>query len=320
MNAIFHLPEFFDYKEVYRRLFILKDLCPNIFLDNTEIGSIYGNFHGSIWNGGTYSKKMELLTRSQIEQIINYYNHNLEIPLAFTFTNPCIEKEDCFDKYSNLIAEVGHNGMNIIRVASPILEDYLREKYPNYKYSSSVIMTENQPYGDLKKYDSAVVRRIFNNNWLFLNNIACEDRGKLEFICNESCPADCSNMYNHYKAYGEYTLSYFNVKKAADTICVNYDPSRMFFPYFYGENSKWFISRKAIDTEYLPRGFQNFKITGRWASGGIAYAILRYLIKPEYIPDVINRCFIMYPGNFDDLLKTMYNIEREKARREELKS
>lgn len=314
MNAIFHLPEFVDYEECYRRIFILKDLCPSIFIPNTEIGSIYGNFHNCIWNGGTFSMKPELLPAPEIERIVYFYNFNLDIPLCFTFTNPMLEKEDCFDRYSNLIIKIGETGKNIIRVTSPILESYLREKYPNYKYSSSVIATENQAYGDLQKYDNVVIRRIFNNNWLFLDNVDKKEREKIEFICDEPCPADCSNMFNHYNKYADYALSFFSNDKRIGTNCIDSNPTHIMFPRFFAEQNKWYISRELIDKEYVPRGYVNFKLTGRWNSCGILYGLMKYLIKPEFVSDVIYRCFVTSKQDFDYLVNLLYNIEKEKEK------
>jgi hypothetical protein len=81
-----------------------------------------------------------------------------------TFTNPLIEEKHCYDTYSNLIAECGHNGMNEILVTSPILETYLRTNYPNYKYCKSVTSTENNTY-DVENYYISVLPKYFNNNF-----------------------------------------------------------------------------------------------------------------------------------------------------------
>ena len=59
------------------------------------------------------------------------------IPCRFTFTNPLITEEHLNDKFCNDVMRMADNGLNEVIVNSPILEEYIREKYPSYKITSS---------------------------------------------------------------------------------------------------------------------------------------------------------------------------------------
>jgi collagenase-like PrtC family protease len=62
--------------------------------------------------------------------------------LRFTFSNSLLEEKHIYDTYCNLIMEEADTGNNEVIVNSPILEQYLRENYPNYKYISSTTKCE----------------------------------------------------------------------------------------------------------------------------------------------------------------------------------
>ena len=55
-----------------------------------------------------------------------------------------------------------------------------------------------------------------------------------------------------------------------------------------------YISREKILEEYLPRGFNVFKISGRYSPGAIIIGIVNYLIKPEYKTDVTEILISLY--------------------------
>ena len=102
--------------------------------DNINIGCIYGS-PGVIWNGGHYING--LLSTYELED----FKHTLEewdIPLRFTFSNSLIEEKHLHDFFSNQLVEMFATGKNEIICNSPLLEDYLRNKYGDtYKYISS---------------------------------------------------------------------------------------------------------------------------------------------------------------------------------------
>ena len=107
---------------------------PEKFRDNYEIGSVYGTFPGAIWNGGR--AVIGVTQKSDMEKIISTYN-SFGVPVRFTWTNSLIEEKHLDDTYCNLIMSVADNGKNQVLVNKQILEDYLRKRYPDFKYISS---------------------------------------------------------------------------------------------------------------------------------------------------------------------------------------
>ena len=45
--------------------------------------------------------------------------------------------------------------------------------------------------------------------------------------------------------------------------------------------------REMIDELYLPQGYENFKLTGRWNVFGPLFSLVNYIAKPEYKDDLI---------------------------------
>ena len=135
----FYLPDFFFKFDLNILITQLWQEHPEYFHDGLEIGAIYGSFPGAIWNGGRLMCGGTVI--QNIENIINQFNE-LDMPIRFTFTNSLLQKEHLNDTYCNLIMESANNGMNEVIVNSPILEDYLRNKYPNFKYILSTTRCE----------------------------------------------------------------------------------------------------------------------------------------------------------------------------------
>jgi hypothetical protein len=111
----------------------LKDKYPQAFFENHKIYEIYGAFNGCSWNGRTPLFKKSFLSLQEINDIKQKAElHNIAINL--TWNNHLIEEKDLNDRYCNIITELFHNGKHSITVASPILFNYLKEKYPNFTY------------------------------------------------------------------------------------------------------------------------------------------------------------------------------------------
>ena len=164
----FYLPDFY-YK--YNLNTIIIDLLkkhPEYFYDNIEIGAIYGCFPGMIWNGGRlYTGFTDY---DNIKGTIEAFNSR-NIPIRFTCTNSLLEEKHNYDTYCNLVMDLANNGMNEILVNSPILEDYLRKTYPNYKYILSTTRCErdiNKINQYTNEYHLVVTDYRDNDNFEFL--------------------------------------------------------------------------------------------------------------------------------------------------------
>lgn len=290
----FNLPDFCAGRPTYDYVHYLRQHHSYAFIPNTDIASIFGIFPSSIWNGGGICIG-EIANRGYMREIFQYYNDELKLPLRLTFTNPLLEEKHCYDTYSNLICEMGHNGKNQILVNSPILESYLRKSYPNYKYCKSILATSVKPYWEDDRYFLTVMRRRMNNNWEFLDVIPQDQRFKIEFLCNDPCPDDCPRLYSHYRDFGRAQLRYeFENDLGEDHCKCSMGAVKGEFQRHYTRSLETYISREMIDRDYAPKGFNQFKLSGRQNPSSIIFNVANYMIKEEYRHDFIETCMNSY--------------------------
>ena len=298
----FFLPDFYSGVFLYHGLRSLYEDRPEMFRESFKIGAVYGCFPGMIWNGGNTITKGSIVNYDLAVQFISLYE-KMGIPMRFTFTNPLITEEHLNDQYCNLITSLAHNGKNEILVVSPVLEKYLREKYPNYKYIRSILQTENSCFDTENKYEMSVMQRQKNNDWEYLQSVPEEKRGKIEFLCDENCIDNCPRGYSHYNDLAYFQLYYGHSRIPGDVNCsFKEDGIDMCKKMQNGEgNNRNYISPQDIVDKYLPLGYCNFKLAGRYNIIWMIEESVRYLIKEEYQQDV--RIFIWqrYIQNLDFL-------------------
>lgn len=281
MNKIYYnLPDFYLGINFYFNLLQIKKEYPELFYDNVEIKSIFGNFPNVIWNGGSYffGKTHSV---QDIQEIFFKYKL-LDIPLKLTMTNPLLTKEDCFDRYCNMILTVAQDFDNIeLLISSPILEDYIKNKYPNFKLNKSIIASETDYDFEeaLLTYNNIVLPRKLSKNFNFLQSIKIENRSKMELLCNDPCPIECPNLYSHYKEYAKISL-YEKPSINEDSKCIIFNNNNSPIKKFKFIDQQ--ITYNDIVESYLPNNFNNFKISGRGNIFTIAENTIKYMIKPEY--------------------------------------
>ena len=74
--------------------------------------------------------------KKYIKGIIKYFNDR-GISIRFTFTNPMIEEKHLNDQFCNSLLYYANNPLNGCIVYSPLLEEYIRRNFPDYKITSS---------------------------------------------------------------------------------------------------------------------------------------------------------------------------------------
>ena len=246
--------------------------CPKWFDEDAKISAAYGCFGSCIWNGGRVF--LDRNDSRQMTRLIEEYNSR-GIAVRYTFTNPILEEKHLNDTFSNLCLEISNNGKNEIIVNSPILEQYIRENYPNFKLISSTtkcIDTLDGLREELKKdYYLVVADSVWNNtDELF----AMEDKGRIELITDHTCQDNCPRRRAHYLDTGRCMLTF----KASEFQCVN--PGLNFTDYMSHSN---FITADSLYTRYKEAGFQHFKLDGRsFTVPNIVDSFVYYLVKPEY--------------------------------------
>ena len=148
------------------------------FMDNIDVPAVYGSFNNMIWNGGRVRRGVQPALE-EIKSTIKTLN-DFGIAVRFTYTNTLVEEKHLQDTMCNLTMEIANNGMNEVLVNSPLLEDYLRKTYPNFKYilsTTACVRDVNKINEATKKYDLVVLDWRDNRNFDFLKKI--QDKEKI---------------------------------------------------------------------------------------------------------------------------------------------
>ncbi len=287
MKVKFHLPGLRANFPVNMLLVDMMKKAPEYFREGLEIASFFGEFPTSKWNGGRFNGG-DQCSAEFVRQVIRAINAE-GIPVRFTYTNPLITEEDLADPYCNFCLLEGNNGMNEVIVVSPLLEEYIRECYPNYKITSSTCKEIRDIDGlnaELDKdYNLVVLDYNLNHDFDLLKQI--KKKEKCELLVNACCVPNCPRRGEHYRFVAKQEeVCLANRKLPAD--------KQQEIPTWYceyGEQSSLYVKRNnstnispdEIWNTYVPMGFNQFKLEGRSANLFIlidTYAY--YFAKPEY--------------------------------------
>lgn len=279
-----HLPGFCVFKGLNTTVIELMKEYPNCFHEGYRIGSVYGSFPGAIWNGGRTI--LGFTSKNDVQRIIKHYNSK-NVPVRFTWTNSLIEEQHLTDTLCNLIMREADNGQNQVLVNTQILEDYLREKYPNFKFISSTTKRITDPEKlkeELDKdYFMVVLDYDLNHDENVLKSLEpVADR--VEILVDEICFPGCPKRLAHYRDESQKQLEY---EIAAPFECPNKQQTKSFSDCMARPA---FISNTEIKS-YIDRGFENFKLVGRGLPQSLVIdSYVYYLAKPdkqEFIKDQI---------------------------------
>ncbi|MBQ8297609.1 MAG: hypothetical protein IJX77_07500, partial [Ruminococcus sp.] len=207
MKVRFHLPNFTEHHKMNFVFLTMLENAPHYFREGVEIASFYGAFPPSLWNGGR--TQGGVCNENYIKNVLNLFNSH-GIPLRFTFTNPMITEEHLDDEFCNMVMRLADNGLNEVIVFSPILEDYIRKTYPNYKITSSTCKRLTNPddvAAELEKdYHIVVLDYDLNNKFDILEKLPHKD--KCEILVNACCDPGCKMRSEHYRIIGEQQIIY----------------------------------------------------------------------------------------------------------------
>lgn len=278
------LPDFLCFGRNELLIYFYKNYL-NIFFEKVNIASFYGTFPNAIFNGGRPCFANCCTKINEIKKVKKFYNKK-DIKITLTFTNQCLEEKHLTDKYCNQILKVFHDGYNEVLVSSPLLENYIREKYPKYKINKSITATIKDNDENYMDYNLVVIDKKNNKNFEYLKLI--KDKNKIEILCDEVCINDCKYTKQHYEEISLEQLG--KVQKSKNFAKCRFDLRNYKYNFLYSRNmnSKYYISKTEISNIYLPLGFRYFKISGRGKYNFVGYeSIFNYLLKENYIYDVL---------------------------------
>lgn len=271
---------------------------PCLLKDNVIIDSVYGS-PTCIWNGGRQLVNC-YYSKEQLSTIHDAYA-DLGIKVRFVFTNSLLNEHDIYDRYGNLLMTMFQDLSPEVVVNSPLLEDYLRNKYPSASFISSTTKRLRNSEDQLKEFDHnykyVCLDYDYNYNYSFLNSIHQADRDRVEILVNPTCPKGCEARLFHQKFTDERQLEFayrgdpdkfeyvFNVCPLMKRSDIPLEKKGFTKEYLKGTN---FIFPQDID-HYLDMGFFHFKIQGRdLAPHQIFAEIFPYLIKPKFYPTALS--------------------------------
>lgn len=288
MSINFHLPDFCgNYKMNLAFADAIKER-PELFYDGVKIASSYGCFPPAAWNGGRAA--VGAVRRDFINFIIKEYNSR-GIPIRYTFTNPLVIEKHLSDPFCNMITEAAANGLNEIIVNVPVLEEYIRKKFPQYPLISSTVKQiedREQLICELEKdYKLVVLDYNWNNRFDELEALPHKD--KIELLVNSYCTPHCKRRGKHYEFLGEMQFELNRQVFGSERDMMKPIPDRQFpcpntdLNFYDTLAFETHISPEDIYEKYVPMGFENFKIEGRLMHPvNILESYLYYLVKPEH--------------------------------------
>ena len=284
--AKFHLPGLRDNFPLNISLVKMMNDKPDFFRPDVEIASFFGEFPTSLWNGGRISMG-DQCDAGFIQSVVKGIN-SAGIPIRYTYTNPLLERKDLEDEYCNFCMRVADNGMNEVLVVSPILEEYIREKYPRYKINSSTCK-EIRNLDDLnaeleKDYHLVVLDYNFNNQFDVLENI--EKKDKCEILVNAICIPNCPRRGEHYRHLAKMQRNALENRKLPPDRQIPLEPWQCDCLTKHTFYDTWsyptHVSPEAIWEKYVPMGFEHFKLEGRNLDiFSLIDQYAYYLMKPE---------------------------------------
>lgn len=279
-KAYYHLPGLFEFYELYKVFLPLFREHREYFYDWCEIGSIYGAPGDCLWGGGRVG--FGDADPRDVASLMKEFG----ISSRLTFSNSLLTEEHFSDKKCNdLCALFEKNGTaeNGIIVHSDLLLTYIREKYPSFYFVSSTtkVLTEFSAFvSELLREEFRYVVPDFrlNKDLSELKELSPEQKGKVEFLCNECCWFDCFDRKNCYENVSRKSLG----EDCPEHECVSPEAAK---GYRFSEAMKnpGFIGIGDIENVYLPEGFSHFKIEGRSLGSAVVLEfLLYYMTKPEY--------------------------------------
>ena len=287
----FSIPGFYEHYDLNKKLLELMQSHKDIFYNNIKINSIFGVFPFWILDGGRPHLINSHASKEDIIRILNTFNNDFNISLRLVCTNSLIKSENLKNRFVNLVLKICENDQNEIIINSKLMEDFIKDNYPQYHLISSttkcltdIELLKEELNND--KYKLVCLDYNLNHNFDFLNNLSLTEKNKCEFLVNAICPPNCQTRKLHYKLISEHSLTfgqYFN----APFCPIKTTTIQESFKH------KNFISIDEIFNYYNKMNFSYFKIEGRTFTDIELITIYNhYFVKPEYYNlffELINR-------------------------------
>ena len=295
----FSIPDFWDLNCLNMSLINLMEKEPKKFFNDIKITSIFGSFP-CIWAGGRLSQGD--INENKIYEIISFYNsHNIAI--RNTFTNLLFHSPQEYDSIGNMICsicvELGEQFhiQNGCTINNDDLAKYITKQYPQLQiiYSTTKELSNIE---DINKYSQSnllIPSYNINHNFNILTQI--QNPQNIELLCIEDgCPPYCKARHQHQICVSKANQK-LNFDQDKDFICphrVTKEPTWWYNNYC---NPKIYININEIREQYLPLGFNQFKISGRGfeiiSLINNIESYIHFFVQPEYKDEIRNKLLIL---------------------------
>lgn len=272
----FIVPEFYRLQSLWKFILDLYKNNNSIFIKNRKIHSIYGCFPNMIWNGGRVSIEDQDCTENDIINTFEFYS-KYDVSIALTVSNLCLTEKHLNDAYCNMIFKIANKYNTYAIVSLDIIENYIRNTYPNIKITKSIqSATSDNPVDTSNKYDLAVMSIDKNHDFEYLKTL--KNPENIEILVSQDCIPNCPIRIKHLTHTSQLQLEH---RKDETPFCI------------YEHNNKFNSTRILTDDlyKYEELGFKHFKLTDRDVDN---FDILKetyqnvcdYLIKPQYREEI----------------------------------
>lgn len=279
-TAYYHLPGLFEFYELYRVFLPLFREHREYFYDWCRIGSVYGAPADCIWGGGRAG-----FGEQDPEEVLSLMEE-YEISSRLTFSNSLLKEEHLADVRCNALCRLFEkNGkvQNGVILHSELLLDYLHRQYPGLYLVSSTTKVLTDFGALLSEVDRECFRYVvpdFRLNKLVekWGALPEQQKGKIEFLCNECCFFGCQDRKACYENVSRKNLG----EDCKEHLC-RAPYGNEGYRFSRAMENPGFIGIEDILKRYLPMGFSHYKIEGRGlGSAMILEFLLYYMVKPEY--------------------------------------
>ena len=287
MDIYFSLPNFFTFFHINNIFASLNRAHREYFKGAGKYTIIFSSAHGNFpycsWNGGV----------NNCEGKGAYYKDFIEcgdrsiLPLRFNCSNILLKDYDYANVMGNLILKQNENGSNYIEISDLLFFEYLKEKYPNYKYIFSASANLINPVNkdilscliDSNNFDLIELPYGFE-----VESLDGIKKSSLEIYVNSLCPTTCPywencrlNEHNNQYNFSQKTIFNCNNRKL-----------------YYNENN--FIPFEDVIELYVKKGISHFKmenipfcdsIDAKFDHAYIDF-LIKYFIKEEHQAEALN--------------------------------
>lgn len=301
MKINFHIPDFVRHMKLNLILADTLRQRPECFFEGVNIGSVYGTFPTSMWNGGRLF--CGTIDPRMIGYILRQFNSR-GIPCRYTFSNPLITEDyQLKDEFCNYCLKVAENGLNEVIVMSPVLEEYIKEKYPRYPLISSTCKQIEDINGVLeeleKSYKFVVLDYNWNNKFDILEKLPHKE--KCEILVNACCTPNCQRRKEHYQTIAQQQIElakhFKDTPNKPITDFQDFSCPQMALEFYQTTKLPIHVTPEDIYNRYAPMGFVNFKIEGRQLSDvAVLESYVYYMVKPQYRDEIRLHIMLMLFG------------------------